>query len=138
MLVDTGATITILRSDLLNCLPRWLTEQMEMVNSSLVTATGERTPFLGKCKVDFNIDSTEIKHEVLFAGIQNEEILGYDFMAKHKCNICLNDFTLTVEGKCSIPLQSSAVGSNCCRVLIAENTTIPANSEVIISGKPSQ
>ena len=137
MLVDTGATITILRTDFIQSLPKDVSEQLENVNSFLITATGDRTPFAGKCSVCFQIGTQLIDHEVWFADIQNEGIIGFDFMSKHRCNVSLKDFELTVDGKSTIPLQSSVVSSNCCRVMIAENTTIPANTETFISGIPS-
>lgn len=45
MLVDTGASITILKTDYLRCLPKTVTEHVKMVTSYLVSATGDRTPF---------------------------------------------------------------------------------------------
>jgi len=119
-------------------LPKRCTEQLEVVNASLVTATGERSKFLGKCKVPLEMDGVIVHHEVCVADIQNEGILGFDFMSKHKCNICMKDLSLTVLDKGTISLHLSPVGTSCCRVMIAENTTIPANSETIVSGLPSK
>lgn len=79
---------------------------MEIVSSSLVTATGDRTPFQGKCTVSFQIGNRQVKHDVLFADIQNEGIIGFDFLSKHRCNVSLSNFDLTINGKMSIPLQT--------------------------------
>lgn len=130
MLVDTGASITILKTDYLHCLPRTVTEQLEMVTTYLVSATGDRIPFQGKCKVHFEIDNRHVEHEVWFADIQNEGIIGFDFLSKHRCNISLETFEL-ITGKYIILLQTSVSGSNFCRVLIHESTTIPPNTEVV-------
>ena len=123
MLVDTGASITILKTEYLRCLPITVSEKVEVVTSSLVSATGDRIPFHGKCIVSFYIDYRHIEHEIWFADIQNEGIIGFVFLAKHRCNISLETFELILVGKHTIPLQSSGSGSNCCRVLIHNNST---------------
>lgn len=111
---------------------------MEVVNSSLVTATGERSKFLGNCKVPLEMNGVIVHHEVWVTDIKNEDILGFDFMSKHKCNISMKDLSLSIHDKGTISLHLSPIDTGCCRVMIAEGTTIPANSEPIVSGLPSK
>lgn len=44
---------------------------------------------------------------------------------------------MAIGGIATIKLQTSVSGSNCCRLLIDESTTIPPNTEVVINGSPS-
>ena len=79
-----------------------------------------------------------VHHDVWVTDIKNEDILGFDFMSKHKCNISMKDLSLSIHDKGTISLHLSPIGTSCCRVMIAEGTTIPANSEPIVSGLPSK
>ena len=50
------------------------------VNMQLVTATGESSPFLGKAEIEITLGGQKIMHDVLFADVKNDGILGIDFM----------------------------------------------------------
>jgi predicted aspartyl protease len=77
MLIDTGASVTILRNDIYdNLLSK---PKSESVRASLVNATGELSPFYGKAYIKLNIGGKPYEHNVLLADIQNEGILGIDF-----------------------------------------------------------
>ena len=53
MLVDTGATVTVLRKDIFdNLLSK---PELKVVKSSLVNATGELSPFYGKTTLKLNV-----------------------------------------------------------------------------------
>ncbi|CAG2246060.1 unnamed protein product [Mytilus edulis] len=137
MLVDTGATITILRSDILSHLPNYVTEHLEKVNTNLLMEPGESTPFLGKCKVEFHLYDEPFQHEVWFADILNEGILGFDFLAKYRCDISVKDYNLTMDNTTKIPLFASCMDKSCCRIVIGETTTVNPYTKVILTGIPS-
>jgi hypothetical protein len=55
----------------------------------LVTATGETSAFLGKLNIDMNLGNNEYNHEVLIGDIQNDGILGVDFLTPNRCDVLL-------------------------------------------------
>lgn len=84
MLCDSGANVTILNSSLLNR-STWkdsVEPCLSPVNTMLLTITGESKPFLGKAVVKICLGKCTFQHEVLFADITQDGILGIDFMMK--------------------------------------------------------
>jgi len=67
MLIDTGASVAILRNDIYeNLLSKPKTES---VRASLVNAIGELSPFYGKAYMKLNIGGKPYEHNVLLADI---------------------------------------------------------------------
>jgi len=64
-----------------------------------VTATGEKTPFLGKCNLTINVGSHRLEQEILMANIKQNGILELDFLRKHFVDITLNKNCLNVGGQ---------------------------------------
>ena len=62
---------------------------LKPVNLNLVTATGETSAFLGKLNIDMNLGNNEYNHEVLIGDIQNDGILGVDFLTPNRCDVLL-------------------------------------------------
>ena len=94
ILVDTGACVTLLKRDIFNKLPPSSQDILKPVNLNLVTATGETSAFLGKLNID-----NEFNHEVLIGDIQNDGILGVDFLTPNRCDVLLSKNCLSFEGK---------------------------------------
>lgn len=138
MLCDSGANVTILNSSLLNR-STWkdsVEPCLSPVNTMLLTITGESKPFLGKAVVKICLGKCTFQHEVLFADITQDGILGIDFMMKNKCDLIISKSCLKVKGE-EIPCyMSSSSHPLCCRVALVENVSVPPESEIIVSGKP--
>ena len=138
MLCDSGANVTILNSSLLNR-STWkdsVEPSLSPVNTMLLTITGESKPFLGKAVVQICLGKCTFQHEVLFADITQDGILGIDFMMKNKCDLIISKSCLKVKGE-EIPCyMSSSSHPLCCRVALVENVSVPPESEIIVSGKP--
>ena len=92
-LVDTGSNVTILRKDLLDFWPQEHFPNLTPVNIQLITATGECSPFHGKAKIDFSLGNQSLSHEILFADIKNDGILGIDFLCANRCDVLLVSIT---------------------------------------------
>ena len=75
MLLDTGATKTIIRPDILKTAKKVKTTQWR-----LRTATGGSAAVHGEVNLNFVIGSTSFEHPVLVADIEDELILGMDIM----------------------------------------------------------
>lgn len=56
-LVDTGSNVTIIRKSLLENWPQEKLPALEPVNTQLVTATGECSPFYGKANIELTLGS---------------------------------------------------------------------------------
>ena len=89
-LVDTGSNATILRHGLLDNWPQEHLPSLKPVNIQLVTATGDCSPFHGKAEVEISLGNQKLKQQFLFADIENDGILGIDFLSKNGCDVLLS------------------------------------------------
>ncbi|GBN37192.1 hypothetical protein AVEN_12130-1 [Araneus ventricosus] len=80
MLVDTGANVTLLRTDLAQKLKEQLIYTAP--NISLKTATGERTEIRGKLDASIECGSRKFHHRIYVADNTDPSILGLDFLQK--------------------------------------------------------
>ena len=78
--IDTGSSVTILGKHLLDQLPRDITSSIEHTKTKMLTVTGEVTPFLGKADFELGIGNQHLTHTLLIADIENDGILGMDFL----------------------------------------------------------
>lgn len=76
ILVDTGASVSILSSNFVE--KSNMTDKLEMKPCSvfLTTANGERVSVQGECHVEISFGDIKVKQNVLVANIQNECIMG--------------------------------------------------------------
>ena len=72
----------------------------------LLTVTGESKPFHGKATVQINLGKCTFQHEVLFADITQDGILGIDLMMRNKCDVIISKICLNVKGQ-EIPCYMS-------------------------------
>ena len=136
LLCDSGANVSILNSSLLNTWGNSMTPSLIPVNTMLLTVTGDSKPFEGKALVQIRLGKCTFQHEFLFADITQDGILGIDFMIKNKCDLMISRSCLKVKGE-EIPCHmSNGIQPTCCRVALVENVSIPAESEIIVAGKP--
>jgi hypothetical protein len=99
MLVDTGASVTLLSEKFVNTLPNSMKPTLRPVNTNLVTATGESSPFCGQSEVSLSLGSNTFDHNLLIANISNNGILGLDFLERHDCTVNLSEMTLFIGSK---------------------------------------
>lgn len=136
-LVDTGSNVTILRRDILDHWPREHRPNLIPVNTQLVTATGDYSPFYGKAKVEITIGSQTLQHEILFADIKNDGILGVDFLSTNHCDVLLSKDYLVINGEKIACFRSTEdAPPACCRIALSESVKIPPESEIIVKGRP--
>ena len=137
MLVDTGANVTILNTNYIKALEKSNCPEIHKVNKTLVTATGESSPFYGKAVVTIQLGKNILTHEVLIADIKYDAILGMDFLKDHKCDLLLSKNSLLInkeEVKCFTLAQKSEF--SCCRISVRDYTVVPPGSEIIVPGIP--
>jgi hypothetical protein len=98
MLVDTGASVTILSQTFLNPIDPSLKPEMLPVNIKMKTATGEISSFLGQIAFELKLGKNLIKHKVLIANISIEGILGMDFLEINNCDVLLSKSCIRYRG----------------------------------------
>jgi hypothetical protein len=98
----------------------------------LVTATGETAPIYGKITAKLKLGKIEKEQEILIANIDDDGILGEDFLKQENCDILFSRGCLIVKGE-KIPLVQSLLNDTnfCCRIHLKENVNIPAETERI-------
>ena len=72
--------MTILGKSFLEKLPSDIGFSVRTTKTKMLTVTGEVTPFQGKTELELGISKQKLKHIVLIADIENEGILGMDFL----------------------------------------------------------
>ena len=88
-LIDTGSNVSILNKHILNQLSSEVHQSVQPTKTKLLSVTGEVTPFLGKAVLNIEIGSQTLTQKFLFADIENEGILGMDFLTAHQCDLML-------------------------------------------------
>ncbi|GBN05201.1 hypothetical protein AVEN_143030-1 [Araneus ventricosus] len=134
MLVDTGANVTLIRTDLAQKLKGNFIYTAP--NISLKTATGEEAEIHGKLDAAIECGSRKFQHRIYVADITDPCILGLDFLQKFNFTVDLEKNEIRTE-RGEFPLFSaSAEHSKLFSVLAKEKTIIPARSECLIQGVP--
>ena len=101
MLVDTGATVSLLRPDVAQ---KMTAKMSKSRHTSLHTASGEGIPVCGECMVLVGLGGRQVKHPFLVAPIRDKAILGLDFLRKVNACVDLAQSTLAIWGT-QIPLK---------------------------------
>ena len=137
LLVDTGSNVSILCKELLDVWPQEHFPNLTPVNVRLVTATGECSPFYGKAQIEFTLGNQKLSHEILFADIKNDGILGIDFLSANRCDMLLRKDHLVLNGeKIASYRSTNEAQPSCCRIALMENVQVPPGSEMIVKGRP--
>ena len=98
LLIDSGADVTIISSSFFKSLDCGQSLKAEPVQLNLVSATGDRIPFIGKLDIPIELDKKPYTHKVLIADINFDGILGLDFMTNYSCDILVQRMLLRIKG----------------------------------------
>ncbi|MES9884337.1 MAG: reverse transcriptase domain-containing protein [Sedimenticola sp.] len=133
-LVDSGSSVTIINKSMVQSWPPNTCPPLHQTTVKLITATGGVAPFHGKMTVDMQIGTQKFTIPVLVADIQNDGILGRDFL-RGRCNLLGERNILTVNGEEIHCFENSNQCPNVCRIAVSETVEIPPESELIIYGR---
>ncbi|MCG7878981.1 MAG: retroviral-like aspartic protease family protein, partial [Candidatus Thiodiazotropha taylori] len=134
-LIDTGSNVTILKKDFLEKFPLEVQQSIKPTNTKLLSVTGEITPFLGKTILSIEIGAQKVQQKVLVANIENDGILGMDFLTAHQCDLMLTQKLLKIKGeKVRCFANSREAQPTCCRVAISEYVVVPPGTEMVVEG----
>ena len=116
-------------------MPVHITSSVQPTNTKMLTVTGEVTPFLGKTEHELKIGKQKLKHTLLIADIENDGILGMDFLKAHNCDLVLSRQIMKINGEEVLCFPNSRNPPlQCCGVAVLQPVQIPPESEVIVPG----
>ena len=134
-LVDTGANVTLLKTDIFNLLEDKNGPKLYSVTSQMTLANGDATTLEGMAHLEITLGQTTVNHLVWIADIEADGIIGYDFLKKYNCAIHAGQGQLIINDKEVITAVVQDEDQTRVRVIIKETTTIPPNSEIITPGR---
>lgn len=136
ILVDTGATVTILSKRIFDTLDSELRKTLKTVDTPLQTASGKGLTNVGKLEVPLCIQDLEVNWTCVVAETNDDLILGMDFIRRHSCTVATKgEGYLELLGQ-KIPFVNKVTQhKRCCSVKVAETVEIPAKSEMVFPGR---
>ena len=130
-LVDTGATISLLRPEKYYAIPEDKRPPSEPYTTKIRMGDGASINALGCAIFPPNIGRSLMPQKMVVANIEVAGVLGYDFLYENGVDINVREGSLSKHGitiKSHIESKLPAV----FRINTCEMVTIPANSEMII------
>ncbi|XP_064478946.1 uncharacterized protein LOC135392173 [Ornithodoros turicata] len=138
MLVDTGATISLISSSFLASLPKG--DQVTLLSSpqeNLRTVAGDTVPVEGVATVCLSIAGHEFRRAILVANIRDHCILGYDFMKEYNCVLNLRDGTLLLGDRQLVLRSCRDPDADPSYVVCRRTVTVPPYAQLLIPGRMS-
>ncbi|KAJ8957218.1 hypothetical protein NQ318_007780 [Aromia moschata] len=126
-IIDTGATRTILRPNILPKPPKELPRHVK-----LETATGEQIPVHGELNVKIQLGSKIMYHRVLTADIRDDCILGLDILSKHGFVVDIKNRIIQIQNEEIVMAPKLQDYNQSRRIIIEEDIQIPQGSENIV------
>ncbi|KAJ8945155.1 hypothetical protein NQ318_001620 [Aromia moschata] len=128
--IDTGATRTILRPDILPKSSKELSRHVK-----LETATGELIPVHGELNVKIQLGSKIMYHRVLTADIRDDCILGLDILSKHGFVVDIKNRIIQIQNEEIMMAPKLQDYNQSRRIIVEEDIQMPQGSENIIIAK---
>ena len=132
-LVDTGATRSILSA---NTYRRVLSHiPLRPIHAPMTAINGSRVPVLGACTLVVILNGKRYEHDFIVAGIEDEGVLGRDFLRANRCQWNWEHNVLEVDGqeiRCRVPLLNDIPTED---VRAVRTCVIPARTEMVIEGQ---
>ncbi|KAJ8962887.1 hypothetical protein NQ318_001296 [Aromia moschata] len=126
-IIDTGASRTILRPNILPKPPKELPRHVK-----LETATGEQIPVHGELNVKIQLGSKIMYHRVLTADIRDDCILGLDILSKHGFVVDIKNRIIQIQNEEIVMAPKLQDYNQSRRIIIEEDIQIPQGSENIV------
>ena len=132
-LVDTGSAITIISDSVFSKLNLGSID-LEPIPYQILLADGSGLKIQGQTDLKISLGPITVTHKVIVGAIQNDAILGVDFLSQNECMLNLK-LSIIKMGNIELPLFSDCVAkvSN-MEVKLMNDVTIPACSEKLVAG----
>ncbi len=143
-LVDCGSDISIVKPAIFNLIPNDQRPAIYAAQDDVEMADGSKLPTNGIGLFTLNIENRTLQQNIWLSDIEEEGILGWDFLTAYGCVIDAANKKLII-GKQPTPLSSNQVQPetelpkkpSVCRVRVKETVIIPPSSETIIPAQLS-
>ena len=130
---DTGASRAIISSRIFQRIEECARHRLEKAGC-LKGAGGKLIKELGKAEFALKLDTHKIVCEAIVAEIEDEALLGYDVLMggkKGPADIHLSKSKILLDGY-EIPCVQIVRGSRQRKVVMADNFSVPAQSEAVV------
>ena len=131
-LVDTGATITLVSTRVYSKLSG---SPLQPVDFTVYQADGEPMSTKGHMTCKISLGPLQVLQDVVVADLQEDAILGMDFLLSHDCKLDLVELKMQIQD-ISVTLWNIHDIGSFCKVTIAEDGHVPGKHEAIIAGRP--
>ena len=132
LLVDTGATLSILSDNLYNSLKSSLggEHKLTKVKREILSATDEPVKCSGKTVMSIKIGNKIYKQEFAIAEISTDGVIGLDFLNKYRCKVDIVNRKLLIDSDEVPMISQGSIG--CYRISVSETCSIPLRSEMTV------
>ena len=135
LLLDTGATSSILNEETWKKSGQYRPEKLRKFNATLTVANGEKLAVQGRAVINVRFGNSLFKVPMLVVrDIPHACILGSDFFERESCRILYDVGTFVVRGE-EIPIFYQRKAPSICRVVVEEEVELKAGTEVVLCGK---
>ena len=133
LLVDTGATVSIVSNDIYQKIPDVARPTLTSTNQEVLTASGDKLNILGRGNFLMRLNDTkDMVVHALVAQITVDGIIGLDCLRSNAGLIDLQNSMLEVDGRRVSLKYAGKLGG--FRVVAHDKVVMPAQSEMIIRG----
>ena len=126
-LIDSGCTITILSLKKYQEIPKEECPELKRHKYVLVTADDKPLQVHGQTELNIKFGDQWIQHRVIIAEINNDGLIGMDFLMRHHVTIDFSTQKISFNGE-NVDVHCRASQYQACRVSIQEGTVIPAGT----------
>lgn len=135
MLIDTGASLTLISKKIYDLMPQHTRPILEASSQKVLNASGDALPQYGKAIFGIEVCQSETHIPAIVTDITVDGILGLDFLKMGNGIINLGTNTLRLnDEECTVSCEG-AMG--CYRITAADDVHISPRSELVIKGKIS-
>ena len=130
-MIDTGAARSVLSFKVYNSFPASVKFSLSSENSAIALANGQQAKTYGVGHVVMRLGNSEFQMHVIVAEIEDEGILGMDFLSQVDSRIDIATNQLSINGEvfdCS-DFKNQPLSSRC---MVRRSTMIEPNTEVIV------
>ena len=133
-LIDSGASVSIIGQTIYRGLKKSRTPQLQSVDMTLTTATGDIIPVLGKAVFPFNIEGVVYEQEAIVADLKGlTGVLGVDFLVKYNGVMNFKEKSLKL-GQKTIQLSPEENVVTNAHIRISNTVSVPENSVSYFKG----
>ena len=129
MLVDTGASISIIPAEIYQAIPEEERPTLQEVKLRIEVGNGETLAQQGVCRIKFQLGDFDFDHEFFVCKDSAQAILGNEFLVHYRMVLRMAEGWLEYRGHC-IPLFNWVGARHRSKVFLRKTVQVPPHSEV--------